>query len=212
MWLICPTFFLCNSTGGNRAAARQRFSTCVLLVSSSIETRALEIPLFCALCAVCDNHNHQVFPPHHRHWDYEAEGCRRWLVQACASVCVCVCVCVCMRVAFPKGSAHAVSGLARCCGVTVDLFSSWLHLLEVCRAHKSQGLILLSHSKKREGCDYDASVELWQLSESSSPPFCHPLPFFKREQNSCFSVQQDKHRTFTLKCVFCQEIISTALN
>lgn len=33
-------------------------------------------------------------------------------------------VCVCVCVAFPKGSAHAVSGPARCCGVTVDLFSS----------------------------------------------------------------------------------------
>lgn len=58
------------------------------------------------------------------------------------------CMCVGAHMWLSKGSIHAMSGLARCCRVTLDLFSSWLLLLEVCRAHKSHRLILLTHSKK----------------------------------------------------------------
>lgn len=92
-------------------------------------------------------------------------------------MCVCTRLCVCAHMWLSKGSTHAVSGLARCCGVTVDLFSSWLLLLEVCRAHKSQGLILLSHSKKA-GCDYNACLsQTLTTLKVSFPPCCCPFLF-----------------------------------
>lgn len=112
----------------------------------------------------------QVFqPPHHCHWDYKAKG---WLV------------CVCVHMWLAKGSIHAMSGQARCCGVTVDLFSSWLLLLEVCRAHKSQRLILLTHSKKGGlwlQCMLQPNSNNFQslLSSILPPPPC-PLLIFGR--------------------------------
>ena len=180
-------------------------------------TRALEIFLFCApLCRLWQS---QSSSPSTTSPPLRLQSRRLPSLALYRRVCVCVCVCV----AFPKGSAHAVSGPARCCGVTVDLFSSWLHLLEVCPAHKSQGLILLSHSKKKkrkkkkkkkEGCDYDASAELWQLSERPRLHFVILSPFSEGSKTVVFffSVQRDEHRTFTFKCVFWQEIISAALN
>ena len=215
---MCPTFFPCNSTGGNRAAARPRFSVCVWLVCSSKENPSLGnlsflrpfVP-FVTITIIKSFHH------------IAAIEITKSKVAVAGPLQACVCVCVCVCVAFPKGSAHAVSGPARCCGVTVDLFSSWLHLLEVCPAHKSQGLILLSHSKKKkrkkkkkkkEGCDYDASAELWQLSERPRLHFVILSPFSEGSKTVVFffSVQRDEHRTFTFKCVFWQEIISAALN
>lgn len=87
------------------------------------------------------------------------------------------CMCVGAHMWLSKGSIHAMSGLARCCRVTLDLFSSWLLLLEVCRAHKSHRFC--SPTVKKEGCDYNACFsQTWTTFKVSCPPFCRlSLPF-----------------------------------
>lgn len=162
---ICPTFTY-NSTGCNCTAARQQFSACVLFTSSSIEITAVANPsLVCFVLSVTITSLSAT----------TSLALRLQSQRLPLLAYMCVHTRLCVHMWLSKGSTHAVSGLARCCGVTVDLFSSWLLLLEVCRAHKSQGLILLSHSKK-EGCDYNACLsQTLTTFKVSFPSYCCPL-------------------------------------
>lgn len=80
-----------------------------------------------------------------------------------------------------KGSIHAASRMARYCRVTVDLFSSWLLLLEVLTGTQIAGIDFAQPQwkkkrKKKEGCYFNARFSQTRITfQLSSPPFCHPL-------------------------------------
>lgn len=131
--------FACISTGCQRTAGHQRFSAVphsspALWRTQSLQTSLVRfMPSFS--CPIATSTFAKHVGPH--------GPTQMWLCEFTWAL-------------LQEASVHCVDQTARCCEVTADLFSSWVHFLEVCWAHKSWGLSLFNDRWKK-GSVYNAS-------------------------------------------------------